>query len=297
LPPVISKGLIDGERCDLLWEPDIPARALQRPITVRANPEFALPVEDWWTPAQVAETLHSEPIVVDADRTHANLIAFPRELVAPRKMRPRLAVATPGSTPDPEAQLSIFEVDPGTVSTKPVIETLTATPSEPAWSGSVWSDLELDAHPVREEAPSAEASAHHGPYLAPLGTRLMAMMVDGSLILASFFTVAIWIASRLSHLPAPKAAEAIAVAGLLLTGFAYNAVFFMLAGITPGMRYAGIALCTFDDNIPTRLQLRRRLAAMALSLLPVGLGMVWSVFDEDHLSWHDRISGTYLRRP
>ena len=24
---------------------------------------------------------------------------------------------------------------------------------------------------------------------------------------------------------------------------------------------------------------------MVLSLLPVGLGVVWSVFDEDHLSW------------
>jgi hypothetical protein len=28
----------------------------------------------------------------------------------------------------------------------------------------------------------------------------------------------------------------------------------------------------------------------------VGLGLVWSVFDEDHLSWHDRISQTYLRK-
>jgi hypothetical protein len=33
-----------------------------------------------------------------------------------------------------------------------------------------------------------------------------------------------------------------------------------------------------------------------VSLLPVGLGMVWSVFDEDHLSWHDRLSETYLRK-
>jgi uncharacterized RDD family membrane protein YckC len=66
--------------------------------------------------------------------------------------------------------------------------------------------------------------------------------------------------------------------------------------MTPGMRYAGIALCTFDDDVPTRRQLRRRLGAMAVSLLPVGLGIVWSVFDEDHLSWHDRMSGTYLRK-
>jgi uncharacterized RDD family membrane protein YckC len=29
--------------------------------------------------------------------------------------------------------------------------------------------------------------------------------------------------------------------------------------------------------------------------LPVGVGMLWSIFDEDRLSWHDRLSGTYLR--
>jgi hypothetical protein len=27
----------------------------------------------------------------------------------------------------------------------------------------------------------------------------------------------------------------------------------------------------------------------------VGLGVAWSIFDEQRLSWHDRLSGTYLR--
>jgi uncharacterized RDD family membrane protein YckC len=36
--------------------------------------------------------------------------------------------------------------------------------------------------------------------------------------------------------------------------------------------------------------------ALILSLLPVGLGVAWAIFDEDHLTWHDRLSGTYLRR-
>ena len=124
----------------------------------------------------------------------------------------------------------------------------------------------------------------------------MAMAVDGSLILAAFFAAAMWMASRMGHLPAQKPAEIMAASGLIFAGFAYHALFFMLARSTPGMHYSGIGLCTFDDEVPTRLQLRRRLGAMALSLLPVGLGMVWSVFDEDHLSWHDRISGTYLRK-
>jgi hypothetical protein len=34
---------------------------------------------------------------------------------------------------------------------------------------------------------------------------------------------------------------------------------------------------------------------LPLSVLPLGLGLAWSVFDEDRLTWHDRLSGTYLR--
>jgi hypothetical protein len=34
---------------------------------------------------------------------------------------------------------------------------------------------------------------------------------------------------------------------------------------------------------------------MLISVIPAGLGMVWSIFDEDQMSWHDRLSKTYLR--
>jgi len=61
------------------------------------------------------------------------------------------------------------------------------------------------------------------------------------------------------------------------------------------MLYARIALCSFDGDLPTRKMRFQRLAALGLSVLPVGIGVLWSLFDEDHLSWHDRLSGTYLR--
>jgi uncharacterized RDD family membrane protein YckC len=82
----------------------------------------------------------------------------------------------------------------------------------------------------------------------------------------------------------------------VLIGILYYAFFFAFPISTPGMKYAGIGLCTFDEKSPTREQLQRRLVAMMLSLVPVGLGLVWSIFDDDHLSWHDRFSKTYLRR-
>jgi hypothetical protein len=73
-------------------------------------------------------------------------------------------------------------------------------------------------------------------------------------------------------------------------------VFYTLATATPGMKYARISLCTFRDESPSRAQRCGRLGALLLSLLPVGLGVVWALFDEEHLSWHDRLSRTYLRK-
>jgi hypothetical protein len=61
------------------------------------------------------------------------------------------------------------------------------------------------------------------------------------------------------------------------------------------MRYAKIALCTFDDENPTRRAMRSRIAALMLSALPLGLGFLWAIFDEDALCWHDRITQTYQR--
>ena len=72
-------------------------------------------------------------------------------------------------------------------------------------------------------------------------------------------------------------------------------LFFWFSEATPGMRCARIALCTFDDENPTRRAIRRRGLAMLLSACPLGLGFLWAALDEDRLTWHDRISRMYQR--
>lgn len=273
------------------WDEDFPVRVLQpKPVP---REEFELASEDWWTPAQVSDTLRNQPIAVEAQPLHANLIEFPRELVATRRMRPRLAETPFVARPTGEAQLSIFEVDPGAISTDPSQAAMDGS----TWTAPEWSGLELDEHPAAEAAPQPVTSpAAPRVFLAPLGLRLMATMVDTALVLAGFFALAMYLVSRLAHPPAARPAEILALGGLVLAGFLYHVVFYALGLSTPGMRYAGIALSTFDDLSPSRAQTRRRVAAMVLSLAPVGLGFAWSIFDEDHLAWHDRISQTYLRK-
>jgi uncharacterized RDD family membrane protein YckC len=287
--------LLEGQSFGIRWEPDMPVRVLQPKAAPEPEP-FDFETEDWWTPAQVSATLRTEPIAVEAEPAHANLIEFPRELVATRKMRPRLAEPAHA----PQAQLSIFEVDPGTVSTEPEAAGSSAPApswSEREWTDTGWSGIQLGEHPLVEERHQVEpARPAQQIHLAPLGRRLMAAVVDGCLILGAFFSAAMFLATHMGSVPAARSAEVMVIAGLLLAGFVYHALFFALAVSTPGMRYAGVALSTFEDDSPTRVQLRRRLGAMALSLVPIGLGFAWSVFDEDHLSWHDRISKTYLRK-
>lgn len=234
----------------------------------------------------------------------ANLIEFPRELVATRRMRPRISGADPNATGELFGQLSIFEVDPTTISTE-------ASPAEtqwspmPAteealaaaeWSGPEWAQIQLDAQPGN--APVEEPTGDFAVpalELAPMQQRLLAALVDAGLIVAVACGAAYWAAGHLHALPTMRTAEMGALGLMAGLGAAYFALFLLLAGTTPGMRYAGLRLLDFDNERPSREQMRGRLLAMALSLLPVGLGMIWALFDDEGLSWHDRLSRTYLQ--
>jgi uncharacterized RDD family membrane protein YckC len=293
-PPVPAPLEGEHQSFGIRWDPDLPIRPVERkptPHARRSKEEFELSVEDWWSPAEATENLRHNPIeVAETEPEHANLIQFPRELVATRKIRPRLAEA---SITEAEGQLSIFEVDPDAVSTASSGQDAPAS----IWNRPDWSGMRLDNQPVeRLASASAVYQAPKRFPVAPMSLRLMAAAVDCALILACFVSAGFLVAQQFSHPPQGKIGEVIGVAMLALIGLLYYALFFAFAVGTPGMRYAGIGLCTFDEKSPTREQLRRRLGAMALSLLPVGLGIAWSIFDDDHMSWHDRFSQTYLRK-
>lgn len=161
--------------------------------------------------------------------------------------------------------------------------------------------MELDEQPQPELGELSEEAApgvDAAPALAaaPASLRLMALIVDGTLIAGSLIGAALLAATRMTVMPAARTAEIGAVAGLLIAASFYYVLFFTLARTTPGMLYAQLRLSTFEGYMPSRAQRWRRLAAMLVSVLPVGLGVAWSIFDEDQLCWHDRLSRTYVCR-
>ena len=231
--------------------------------------------------------------IIEALPLPANLIEFPRELVAARKARPRLAEGPLREELPLEPQLRIFEVEAEQISTEPVAAEEVVTEA-PGWQGML-----LDAAPARVAVREREAAtATGGMEIAPVSRRLMAAMVDGCCIgaaLVGFATVASYISGpELQAMSKPMLAGAVvftfAIAALL-----YQLLFFSLNEATPGMRYARIGLCTFADANPSRQQMRRRVLAQVLAVCPLGLGLLWVLLDDDRLGWHDRISRMYQR--
>jgi uncharacterized RDD family membrane protein YckC len=141
----------------------------------------------------------------------ANLIEFPRQLIAPRKARPRVAEGPlrDDSMPPPGgSQLRIFEVDPAQISSTPE----TADAAMPQWI-SIWldapgppSDTSTDAATLPGAAQATRrtwesthsalsaglrTTPHPRPQTATIARRFTAAAIDGCLILIGFVAFAV----------------------------------------------------------------------------------------------------------
>ncbi len=246
------------------------------------------------TPEDFTGAIGQSSIDDPGEPIYPNLLHFPRPMVATRRMRPRRAEG-PLAAAQTQSQLSIFEVDPLSVSTEAT--TAVEQPAAPAWMRV--EESRIDFEPQLVERPAEEVrqpAAQRSIKLAPMNLRMMAFVVDASLMLAGFLSLSMLIVTRSSHLPGLHAVEIVMLLGMLAAGAGYHALFLLPTGSTPGMRYAGIALCNFEGKCPSRAQRSKRLWALLLSIAPLGLGLVWALFDEDGLMGHDRLSRTYLRK-
>lgn len=268
-----------------------------------------------------------EAVVAPAQPLPARVLEFPRELIASRKARPRYAEGPlRESAYDETEQLRIFEVEPETISHQP----LPALPQADEAVQTGWSSIRLDATPRTMEpemstaveksgtsgnrgrsaseqpfSSRARRSARGGGYssallddllpVASLGDRFTAAVVDIALV-ACAFTMFLMVFLACTINP-PSGRPALIVAALTYVGFLalYQWLFFTFAESTPGMRFAKIALCTFDDENPDRKSLQRRIGACFLAALPLGLGFLWALLDDDRLGWQDRMTRTYQR--
>lgn len=140
---------------------------------------------------------------------------------------------------------------------------------------------------------SVEATVYCDAPVALTAQRIVAAAIDVLVPLAGFamFAIAFRTTAGSVDLDAKTLPFFGAAAGIL-------AVFYRLVCClgnmdTPGTQWAGMRLLDFDGRLPSRHARMRRMAGGFLSVVSVGLGLLWALFDEEKLTWHDHMSGTF----
>ncbi len=130
---------------------------------------------------------------------------------------------------------------------------------------------------------------------ATIAQRLAAFLVDGLILGAALAAFgAIFVRFNPERGPIPVlAGTSVAVAFLLW--MAYEFLFVVYTGSTPGLRVLKLRLVRFDGAPTTRRTRRWRVLGSFLSAVSLGLGYLWSLLDEEGLCWHDRITRTHIQ--
>lgn len=155
----------------------------------------------------------------------------------------------------------------------------------------IYSQPQLDFSVV--EAHRAHPAATSCP-LAELSVRRVAGLIDAVVlagVLGGFLLMFRSLGGQLEFL---KINFAIYGAIFFLIYFLYFGLFTLFSGATLGMQLSGLSVVAMDGGFPETRQLAWRSFGYLLSGATLFLGFLWALWDEDHLTWQDRISHTYL---
>lgn len=83
---------------------------------------------------------------------------------------------------------------------------------------------------------------------------------------------------------------------LLLTYFFYSIFFLFASNQTLGMMITDLRVVGMDEKRPSLKQLLIRCSCFLFSLLVLGIGLLWSLFNRKNMCLHDRLSGTLVVR-
>lgn len=168
-----------------------------------------------------------------------------------------------------------------------ILEAPGLVPPPPALGGIL---IEGAKEPTPERRPGFDMPLSS----APLGRKLSAAGVDGLFIAAALAIFGYMLFRFNAPLQPGKLIFEAAATVVAVLWCAYQYAFLVYTGSTPGTRICRLALTRFDGRPVSRNLRRCRVLASFLSCISLGLGYAWCFFDEDQLSWHDRITKTHL---
>lgn len=143
--------------------------------------------------------------------------------------------------------------------------------------------LEEQEHPQARLVPVAE-----------LWERRHAGVRDAGFVLLAYVAFLVLFGSLGGQFKFGKMDAVVYAATLFLFYAQYFALFTAFGGSTPGMWMCGLHVVSFDGGPASSRQLLWRCFGYLISGATLLLGFLWSLWDEDHLTWQDRISQTYV---
>lgn len=161
--------------------------------------------------------------------------------------------------------------------------------------------MEICIQPELEFANSMDDRAHPQSALVPvadLADRRAAAILDAiflALTAAGFLGLFQSLVHSLGgQIMFEKVDEIVCLTAFYLLYALYFFLFTTFAGATPGMQFRGLTIVRLDGTLPDTRQLLWRSFGYMLSGATLMLGYVWALWDEDHFTWQDRISQTYI---
>lgn len=130
--------------------------------------------------------------------------------------------------------------------------------------------------------------------VADLPLRRLAGLLDATAVIGVFAGFLAMFRSLGGQLEFLKINFAIYAVIFFLIYILYFGLFTLFSGATLGMQIRGLSVVGMDGVFPDTRQLLWRSFGYFLSGGTLFLGFLWALWDEDHLTWQDRISHTYL---
>ena len=140
-----------------------------------------------------------------------------------------------------------------------------------------------------------ELTETYGQYpVATLEERRFAAAIDIACLLFAYGGFLALFGSLGGQFTLSKLSAAVYGVTFAIVYLQYFALFTVFGGTTPGMMFRGLQVTSFTGDPPTPRQMLLRSAGYILSAGTFCLGFFWAWWDEDALTWHDRLSRTYL---
>lgn len=130
--------------------------------------------------------------------------------------------------------------------------------------------------------------------VAGLDERWSAGLYDAACLALAFAVFLVLFGTLGGRISLARPDAAVSGAVFVLLYGLYFALFTGLGGATPGLDARGLSIVSFDGAAASRAQLMWRSFGYLVSAGTLMLGFLWALWDEDQLTWHDRISQTYV---